>query len=328
MKVRFLELVRRRIKSEEPHIPRCGAVPFSGAKYRSVGNAVDTSTFKKKNKTTQEKFWRAKPDESNQVNDIKTKKPSQPSVGLSCSTPNLHQYGQQLSSRPETIDKMAEKYIQGIYAESQDRQIRKYEGVIDYTPVDRIVDKVLAWISSHLVEIPFLNRLNPIAIFFVSRRDKSAVQKYESPFRQCGCRIETRTTLRSFCRSINVKTPPIVHYLSDPKVEPVMSNGVYVSSFDYEGSKDVAERAKLWCASAYGYRQNWRSQSESVKFYERFYDALLQGRSVFDAYARISRMVEIAPLQFTMRIADFRIPIPKVNVNLQMKGVYETTGNI
>lgn len=328
MKVRFLDLVRRRIKSEESHIPRLGAVPLLGAKYRSIENAADASPLEKKNETTQGKFWRVKPDEVTQVNVVDTKILSQSSVGLSYCAPNLHQYGQQLSSRMVTFDKMAEKYIQEFYAERRGWQIRKYEGAIDYTLIDRILDKILNWISSHFVRIPFLNHIKPIVIFFVSYRDKDIVQKYEDPFRRNGCVIEAKTSLRSFLRSVKRNAPPIVHYLSEPKVAPVTDNGVYIASFDYEGSKAAAERAMHWCKAAYGYRQNWREQSQSVKFYDRFYTAVLQENGVFDSYACISKKIEIAPIQFAAETVDFRIPILKASVNLQVKGTYDTTRNI
>lgn len=328
MKVRFIDLLRHRTKSKRTHVPRLGAVPLSGAKYRLVGNDIDDPGCEGGGEASQENFRRTKSGVVKPGNAVSVKVFGQSSSGLQYCAPNLHQYGQQLSSRLSPRDKIAEKYIQGIYAESRDWQIKKYEGAIDYTLADRIWDKVMIWISSYFVKLPFLNRLKPIAIFFVSCSDKGVVQKYENPFRQRGCRIEIETSLKAFLRSVKVKVPPIVHYLSEPKVDPVTDNGVLIATFDYEGSKDAAERAKRWCGAAYGYCQNWWEQSQSVKFYDRFYAAVLQGHGVLASHARISKAIEIAPSQFTAKSADFRISIPKANVNLQVKGAYDTTRNI
>lgn len=145
----------------------------------------------------------------------------------------------------------------------------------------------------------FFNRLVPDVVFYQHFKDKEKMfELYKSLFYKHGVCVKCCKEILSLRSHVSVMHCPVVHVLSPVEHNPVSLNCVKVSVFEFDGSSNVAECASKVSSYSYGYDAALYADNTKTSFFLRFYEEVLKGVPVADAYGKIKAESDFPPKQY------------------------------
>ena len=149
------------------------------------------------------------------------------------------------------------------------------------------------------------------AIFVMGASDSNvAWNRFRTLFRGHQRQVLKVKKIRKLSRSVENATPSLVHIMEPVAVSPLKKSSVKVAVFDFDESGSVAIEAREVVWGAYGYAYAVREESSSQDFFYDFYQNLLCGDLMSEAYRRACREGRISPRQYlnpALSNSDFRI---------------------
>ena len=152
----------------------------------------------------------------------------------------------------------------------------------------------------------------PADAIFVTGGSNSDVawDRFRTLFRDHHRQVLRVKTIRKLRKTIEDATPSVVHLMEAVPACPFKKGSVKVAAFDFDESGSVANEARDVVWGAYGYVYAVREESSSQDFFYDFYQDLLSGDLMCEAYRRACREGRVAPKQYlnsALSDSDFRI---------------------